>query len=125
MTRYSRRNNPEHEHQKALFTWARLRTPHQPELGNLFAIPNGARTSLSVAKRLKAEGLKAGVPDVFLAVPARGKAGLFIELKAGKNKPSKEQAIWLQKLSAWGYMCAVCYSWTEARDLIERYLRAV
>jgi hypothetical protein len=33
------------------------------------AIPNGARTSISVAKRLKAEGMVSGAPDLLIFDP--------------------------------------------------------
>jgi hypothetical protein len=47
----------------------------------LFAIPNGGQRNIIVASKLKAEGVRAGVPDLFLAFPKKDAAGLFIEMK--------------------------------------------
>ena len=54
---------------------------------------------------------------------SRGKYhGLYIEMKAGKNKPSKEQKEWINSLQEEGYAACVCYGWLEAREVIEKYL---
>jgi len=62
----------EHEEQVGLVNWFRDRFP----MVLIFAIPNGEKRSISVARRLKAEGVKAGVPDLF--VP---EWDLWIEMK--------------------------------------------
>jgi hypothetical protein len=111
----------EHQHQVALFRWAKLQCAY-PELDLLFAIPNGGHRNKATAGKLKAEGVKAGVPDLFLPVQRGGYAGLFIEMKAGRNKPTLEQASWHLKLSHQGYRVSVCYGWEAARDLIVAYL---
>lgn len=77
---------------------------------------------------MKLQGTKAGVPDMFLAVPRGEFHGLFIELKRpivkGEAKPvvSPEQKRWLKELEAQGYMATVCYGWVEAKETIESYL---
>ena len=113
---------PEHLEQVALFRWAGYQQRAHPELALLFAIPNGGMRSKATAAKLKAEGVKAGVPDICLPV-ARGEYhGLWIEMKAGRNKPTAPQVKWHVKLSQQGYRVAVCYSWEAARDVIEEYL---
>lgn len=63
----TRRNqDQEHRAQVGLFQMAELAAHRYPELRLLFAVPNGARTSQAVAGKLKAEGLKKGVPDLVL-----------------------------------------------------------
>ena len=127
---------PEHDEQVALFYWAELNSSKIPSLKLLMAIPNGASYGggggrWSIAKRMKDEGVKKGVPDVFLPVPmtyvSEGqvtdmKAGLWIEMKAGKNKPSDEQNWWIEQLEDMGYRVEVCYSSQEAIDVINEYL---
>lgn len=117
----------EHDEQAALFDYARAKEATYPLLALLFAIPNGGLRSPRTAGRLWAEGVKPGVPDTFLAVPAehdgRERHGLWIEMKYGKNKPTEKQKWWLDKLWAWGYEVEVCYSWIEAWNAIVRYLR--
>lgn len=116
----------EHQQQAALFRWAAYQVKARPELALMFAIPNGGLRSKATAGKLKAEGVKAGVPDIFLPVPStsRGVAysGLWIEMKAGRNIPTVKQNEWRVKLSQQGYRTVVCWSWESARDVIEEYL---
>lgn len=112
----------EHAEQVALLEWSQLAANTCPELALLFAVPNGARTSMSQALKLKAEGLKRGVPDLFLPVARNSWHGLFIELKYGQGKPSVEQCWWADRLSEQGYLAVVCWGWIEAREAIVEYL---
>lgn len=117
----------EHQEQAALFDWARRLEGRHPQLGLMFAIPNGGLRNKIVAAKLKKEGVKAGVLDIFLPVPkiieASYRHGLFIEMKIKPNKPTKNQLYWMGILEAEGYEVAVCYSWIEAKDKIINYLK--
>ena len=115
----------EHFEQKALFQWARLQSRAIPELALLFAIPNGGKRSKAVAGKLKAEGVKAGVPDICLPVARRQYHGLFIELKAKGGRPSDTQLEWGRALSAQGYCVQLCVGWDVAKVAIEDYLRQI
>ena len=116
----------ESEEQIYLFQWAGYASKATPELDLLYHIPNGGKRDYGTAKRLKAEGVKAGVPDICLPVPSGKYHGLYIELKAGRNKTTENQDKWLEALSLQGYFTAVCYGWNEAREVIIKYLgRAV
>ena len=112
----------EHTEQVALFEWAAWLELQRPELGLLFAIPNGGHRHKAVAARMKAEGVKAGVPDIFLPVPRGDYAGLFVELKVGKNKPTPAQVEWHALLIEQGYKVVVCWGWQAASVEIEKYL---
>lgn len=116
----------EHDEQVRLFEWAELVSLKDLRLKLLFAIPNGAYFGgmWKVINKMKAEGLKSGVPDVFLAVPKKRFHGLFIEMKVGKNKPSDTQKEWIENLRLAGYMVEICYSADEAINLIQMYLDA-
>ena len=113
----------EADEQQKLFQWvAFIRTEH-PEVDLLFHIPNGGSRNKLEAANLKKQGVRAGVPDLFLPV-ARGKYhGLFIELKYGKNKTTQKQNEWLAKLNEQGYAVAVCYGCNEASKKIIKYLK--
>lgn len=88
----------------------------------IFAIPNGGKRNHIVAAKLKEEGVMAGVPDLFIPVINNGYGGLFIEIKAGKNKPTKKQVFVMQQLTGAGYKCAVCYSFEEFKKILNGYL---
>ena len=87
-----------------------------------FSIPNGSRRGIREGKRLKDEGMKAGVPDLFLAFPTARHSGMFIEFKKPGNKPTPSQIDMMQKLTATGYFCTICYSWLEASLQLKWYL---
>ena len=89
----------------------------------LFAIPNGGNRNVITAANLKAEGVRAGIPDLFLAVPRGGFGGLFIEMKKQKGgRVSDKQKTALSILEEQGYMAVVARGWSEARRTIENYL---
>jgi hypothetical protein len=102
-----------------------------PGLELMFAIPNGGLRDKRVASQLKAEGVKAGVLDIFLPVPKIyvdkitgnqfAYCGLFIEMKYGTNKPSPEQEEFANAVVRQGYYVALCYSWQEAVEAIKNY----
>jgi hypothetical protein len=89
----------------------------------LFAIPNGGHRNKFTAVTLKKEGVTAGIPDMFLAYPRGEYHGLFIEMKFGKNKPTKMQAYYLDRFSKLGYMCIVCYDAEQAINEIMDYVK--
>ena len=113
----------EHEEQSALMRWAELAAHQEPDLGLLFAIPNGGHRHPSVAAALKREGVKSGVPDLFLPVVRAPFPGLFIELKAQSGTLSPTQKRWGDLLRAQGYAYAVAFGWEEAKDVLEGYLK--
>jgi hypothetical protein len=90
----------------------------------LFAIPNGGQRSITEAVRLKAEGVLAGVPDLFIARASGAMHGLFIEMKrakGGKVSP-KQQAVMLT-LSQEGYAVMVAHGCDEAWPFVKQYLK--
>ncbi len=88
----------------------------------MFAIPNGGARNVVTAKNLKAEGVRAGVLDIFLPVPRKGKPGLWIEMKIKPNKLSDLQMLETLELEKSGYEVHVCWSSHEAIDAIRNYL---
>lgn len=108
--------------QEALFRWAAWMEPRVPELGLLFHVPNGGSRDRREAARLKAQGVKPGVPDLFLPVARNGYHGLWIELKAGNGKPTANQLQWIGDLCEQGYQASVCWGWEAASREIKKYL---
>ena len=132
--------NGEHILQKSCVTWFRLQYPVYKSL--LFAIPNGGDRNRVVAAKLKAEGVLAGVPDLFLAVPVNHKGtpgeyhligleeavdhttpGLFIEMKTPGQYPRKHQKEVIEQLRNQGYQVEICRSLDEFIDIVNRYLK--
>lgn len=122
----------EHQEQKALFNWATIQSKKYPELALMFSIPNGGLRNKVVAAKLRAEGVKAGVPDIFLPAPRGSLAGLFIEMKPTPNKvlkipvrkPSEAQKRYIESLNEQGYLAVVCYGWQVASEVIIKYLKS-
>lgn len=129
----------EHDEQVTLINWADSMPLHGAPADSigayLYAIPNGARVAMGTAKKLKAEGLRAGVPDLCLALPSADYHGLYIELKkqrqhydgmaAAARAVSPDQRVWHSRLERCGYRVEVCYGWEEARDVILDYVRTI
>ena len=113
----------ESQDQQALFKWAAFQRGKYPELDLLYHTPNGGYRSKAEAGRFKAEGVKAGVPDISLPV-ARGEwHGLYIELKRKRGgKVSEQQKTWIDSLAEQGYCVHICKGWEAAVKAILDYL---
>lgn len=84
----------------------------------LFAIPNGgARTQFGGAI-LKAEGMLAGTPDLFLMA----QPGVFIEMKTEKGKQSDEQKKFEAMALKMGYKYEIVRNFDTFRAVILKYL---
>lgn len=70
----------EAEEQIALFEWARLQTGRFPELALLYHVPNGGSRNKIEAARLRAQGVKSGVPDLCLRLHAGQVTGYTLSL---------------------------------------------
>lgn len=113
----------ESDEQAELFLWAAWSEAAHPELRLMFHIPNGGSRNPIEAANLKRQGVKAGVPDVFLPVARHGCHGLFIEMKRAKGGVlSQFQKEYIEALMREGYRVAVCHGFEEAKRTIEEYL---
>ena len=86
-------------------------------------VPNGGHRNKIVGAKLKAQGVKRGVPDILIFTPPScgGYVGVAIELKKIKGgKTSKEQKEWLSMLKKYGWHTSVCKGSGEAIDLIKK-----
>jgi hypothetical protein len=95
-----------------------------PELADDFHhFANERKCSVHEGRTLKKMGVKRGVADFFLAFPIDNKAGLWIELKVGNNKPTSEQIDFLVRKSSRGYDAACVWGFEGAKELILAYLK--
>ena len=77
----------EHSEQVGFINWFRAKYPDVL----IFAIPNGEKRAISVAKRLKAEGVVRGIPDLFIP-----QWTLWVEMKrvsGGRLSPEQKSMI--------------------------------
>ena len=109
----------EHEIQVACVNWFRYQYPK----AIIYAIPNGSQRNIIVASKLKAEGVLAGVPDLHIPISNGSYNGLYIELKAGKNKPTDNQITIMEKLQNEGNKCVVCWSLDEFMQEVKDYFK--
>lgn len=116
--------------------------PCVPELEYMHAIHNQGHGDAIRGARAKAEGVKAGAPDIMLPYPIGAPwgtgfpnggrlvtySGLYIELKRLKSergaagKASDVQTKWHNYLTCAGYKVVVCEGWEAARTAILEYL---
>ena len=111
--------------QRQSVSWFRYAYPQYKLL--LFSIPNGGSRNVIEAVRLKAEGVVAGVADMFLSIPRPKKLpefyyGMFIEFKVGKNKLSEHQIAFKGVVEKHGYKHVTIYSFDEFKREIEFYI---
>lgn len=121
-------------------TWAKIhpQTTKRPKLKAngqgtdllswLHAIPNGGSRGGNAAQRaregsrMRSEGVRRGIPDIFLPRPCRGKCGLYIELKKKGGRQGPEQALFAGYAIEQGFAFGLCFGFWEAIDMIMRYV---
>jgi len=113
--------NLEHQIQSSFFDY--LKWKHPKIYKCTFAIPNGGKRNLITAVNLKREGVKAGVFDVFVAIPTPAAHGLWLEFKAGKNKLTPHQTEFKAIIEANGYKAVTIYGLDHAIEVLGFYLR--
>ena len=113
----------EHQEQVMLITWFRMQ--YKQYKLHLWAIPNGGSRHIVTAVNLKAEGVLAGVSDLFLMIPKGEYHGMFIEMKAKAGKVSDSQKEFMAAASSINYKTVVCYGFDEAKEAITKYLQDI
>ena len=114
----------EHREQVAIMHWWRMQhTVYGIPLIALLSVPNaGMGRNAIQGARLKAEGVRAGVSDLFLAVPRHGKAGAWIEVKAIGGRESDVQAEFQTEMRRLGYRAVTVYGADECIRFLKDYL---
>jgi len=81
-------------------------------------VPNGGSRDQREVQKLRASGVKAGVPDVLVFTPtAKAPCGVALELKAegkGYGDVADEQREWLAGLAAYGWATVVAFGCDDA-----------
>lgn len=81
-----------------------------------FAVPNGEYRDKITAARLKAQGVRAGAPDLIVVVPGRV---LFVEIKTQVGRLSPDQRAYHKTLSSLGIETAVIRSVSDFIELVK------
>ena len=104
----------EHSEQVGFINWFRAKYPDVL----IFAIPNGEKRAISVAKRLKMEGVVRGIPDLF--VPAWT---LWIEMKrVSGGRLSTEQRQMIKYLEGVKHTVIVGKGATDASQQVLKFI---
>lgn len=114
-------DSPEARIQTEFFRNMALLFPSLPDKV-LFAVPNGGSRHLIEAKRLKEQGVKAGVADVLLLVPKKGYGCLCMEFKTDKGKQSEAQKEFARQMEMAGNKYIVVRSVKQAIEAVKEYL---
>lgn len=118
------RNQPEHDLQVTIIQWCRLNPLGYKSLHKIYSNPNqgyGGDDAKRRGRKMKAEGARAGVLDLFLPVARGGYHGAYIELKIGDNDLSPEQTAFVKDMITEGYKCAMCKSLEQFQNFIKFY----
>lgn len=100
----------EHYEQTVFVNWFRFSYPKKL----IFAIPNGGQRNIITAKKLKAEGVVSGVPDLFIP-----EWNLWVEMKKdNKSRLSQSQKEIIEYLQSTGHNVIVGYGFDDARKKI-------
>jgi len=111
---------PESSEQILLFQWINLHPKIAPYA---FHIAGERKCSPQYGSLLKKLGAKAGVADIFVAIPTKTFSGLWIELKAGKGRLTPNQKEFLDNMTSQGYLAVCCHGFEAAKEVIETYLK--
>ncbi len=121
--RPAREGPSEHQLQAAVISWwGHVCASYGLPPFTLAAIPNGGARDAITGARLKAEGVRPGMPDLCLMAARGAYHGLYLEMKTGDNQPSEKQTQILNYLDGAGYKTAVHWDSNKAIDAIKEYL---
>lgn len=120
------KSKTEHSIQTAFFAWLSL--VKMPDTAWIHAIPNGGERNAIVAGRMKAEGARTGVWDVFVPYGRGGYSGMYIEFKRPEHRNhkngglSEKQVEFGATVHEQNFRMKVAYTWREAAQALCHYL---
>lgn len=97
--------------------------PELPALRWLHAVHNQGHGDAIRGAKAKAEGVKAGVADLFWPYQTGNYSGLYIEMKKpGKGRVSQDQIDFGIFAAEQGFYWTVCDDWRQAADIVQMYM---
>lgn len=119
----------EHDQQVTVVDWWDKQYPALSKC--LMSIPSGSimggKNKWGQINKLKSEGWRKGVSDLFIAVPKNGKHGLWVEMKDVKKtlcSVSNEQMAHIALMNEMGYEAIWCAGADVAIAAIKVYMNA-
>lgn len=114
----------EHDEQvRVINFWHSIYKNYNVDERVLFSVPNGGFRGIREAQRLKAEGQRNGIPDLFLSLPRGEYHGLYIEMKRVKGGYVRdEQKTFMDAVGALQYKAVVCKGADAAIAALLEYL---
>lgn len=110
--------NTEHDLQVACLRWLQFAHP----MVLCYAIPNGGYRTITTARAMRAEGQKAGMPDLHIPIARHGYNSLYIEVKNGKaRRLSEHQKEMHERLRDYGNKVVVCKTLDDFRREVNNY----
>ena len=123
----------EHEECRWLIEWASTQRFNGWKLSDVLVhVPNGAfhgadrKAGAVVARKLREQGLQAGVFDYILPVPILRLScpGLWLEMKRTRGGVvSEEQKKFQSRMMQLGWRCEIAKGWVEASTIIQDHLK--
>lgn len=113
-------NDLEHRIQVSCVNW--FDWTHRDISKSLLSFANGGKRDAVTGAKLKAEGVRAGAPDLILLLPRGKYHALAIEMKTPKGRQSPAQKEWQAYFESMGGKYVVCRSLEEFIEAIESYL---
>lgn len=114
------KRHSESNEQIAAMDWLRLQHPKIAE--HTLHIGNERKASHFSGYIMKRMGVLKGASDLFMAWPAGGYHGLFIEVKSLVGKPTPEQKAFIQRMVDVGYYACICYGADEVISTMKYYI---
>jgi len=105
----------------AIFDWVRARALTDERYYLIYHIPNGGARTKHAGRQLKREGVKRGVWDIAIDVPAHGYHGAKVEVKREGGKLSDEQIEYGRAVGKLGYKCHLVFSANNFIKFMEWY----
>jgi len=82
----------------------------------VFAVPNGGKRHISVAIKLKKEGVRAGVADLVVLQPLNQIT--FVEVKIEKGRQTESQKQFERQCKQLGFRYKICRSLHEFEEIV-------
>lgn len=118
----TRTGQSEEQLHRDCFAWVLEHEGQWPILKRMFHPANGGARSKGEGGKLKAMGVRPGVPDFLLPIPHGQWNGLAVELKAAAGGLSESQREWVADLIAARYVVGVARTLSEFTELVHRFI---